>query len=72
MSRIQGTLKTDEEKWKDERRVNGVGPPPSPVSTPRALLLPEASDIEKSTTWYDTIFSHYTAVVEEVVIPPLF
>ena len=39
--------------------MNGVGPPASSVSASRALLLPEASDFEDSTTSYDTIFSNY-------------
>ena len=67
-----GDMKTDEEEEKKERRVNGVGPPASSVSTSRALPPPEASDLENSTTWYDTIFSSNTAEVEQVVILPLF
>ena len=50
--------------------MKGVGPPASYVSASRSLFLPEASDFENSTTWYDTIFSNYTAVVEEMVINP--
>ena len=44
----------------------------SSVSASKSLPLPEASDFDNSTTWYDTIFSNYTAVVEKVVIPPIF
>ena len=58
MSRVQGTLKTDEEEEKDDKRVNGVGQPASSVSTSRALLLPEASEFENWTTSYDMIFSN--------------
>ena len=61
MSEVQGTLKTDEEEQKDEKIVNGVGPPASSLSTSRALLVPEASNLENSTTWYDAIFSNYTS-----------
>ena len=51
--------------------MSRVGPPASSVSMSRALIFPEASDLENSTTWCDTIFSKNIAVVEQVLVPPL-
>ena len=47
------------ERYERRVRVNGLGPPASSVSTSRVLLLPEVSDLENSTTSFDTTFSNY-------------
>ena len=51
---FRGQPETDKENWNNERKVSGVGPSASSVSTFREPL-PEASDLENSTTWCTTI-----------------
>ena len=62
MSRVQWTLKTVEEEYKEEVRESGERAEPS-VSASRSLLLPEASDFENTPTLFDTIFSNYTEIL---------
>ena len=72
VSRTQGTLKTGEEKLKEVRGMYEVGPSASSVATPRALLPPEASDLETSNTSQCDVLEQYSSSNEASGNPDVF